>query len=95
MTRSPTEIDIDDVMSRGGYVIIGQAFAPAWHGSLGGVDLGPALRLDTMVGWHLAPGRDGRLEAAYGGQRIWELALALTAGGTAFCVWLAATGRRR
>ncbi|HEV3451687.1 MAG TPA: alpha-(1-_3)-arabinofuranosyltransferase family protein [Acidimicrobiia bacterium] len=97
LSESPTRLHLQIAAPHGGSLVIGQSFSADWHASASGHALGSAQSIDTLTGWQLPHARAIDVVASYRPQRLWELALAITGGTTALCIFLVvgASVRRR
>jgi arabinofuranan 3-O-arabinosyltransferase len=95
VSQSPARIHVEAVPNAGAYLIIGQSFSGAWRATAPGVSIGSAQALNTLTGWTLPRGRSIDIVATYGPQGSWDVALAITAGTVAACVWLVGAGWHR
>lgn len=86
--QAPTSFTVDIDAPDGGIVSIGQSWHPAWRASLDGVDLGPPIEVDTAAAWRLPPGTAGTVEVEFALQRWFDVALLITLGSAATCVWI-------
>jgi len=95
LSASPTRERLRVDAPTGGYLIIGQSFSAEWRATAGGRSLGPAQSFNTLTGWQVPHVRGLEVVASYQPQQLWEVALAVTGGTTATCIWLVAAGSRR
>ena len=92
--RSATRLDLE-VEAPEGSLFLGRIPADdGWDVDHGGLRRYP-IPLDTFSAWSVEDDIAGPVRLSYGPQRIWELALALSLGSAAWCLWRVTRRRGR
>ena len=89
--RNPTSLDLRVKAPTRGIVITGMSFDKGWKATADGRDLGLPFELEGQSAWEVPAGTTS-VQLVYGPQRLFSLALVISASGLVLCAWLVFRG---